>query len=104
VIAVASPEGTPALWRLREGEAPTRWSVRDGVALPTGPSAAVVFGDALVYESDGALHALGFDGAPRRALRGLGLPVLVPGAATLLAQDAQHRTLTLSPRDLEAAP
>lgn len=101
VITVASPEGTPALYRLRDDGAPVRWALPPDTPLPTGPSAPVVFGDALVYESDGALHALGFDGTRRRSLPRVGLPVLVAGAPALLAQDAQRRTLTLTARDLE---
>lgn len=103
VITVASPDGTPALYRLRDDAPPVRWELPANTALPTGPSAPVVFGDALVYESDGALHTLGLDGVARRTLQGVGLPVLVAGAPTLLAQDAQHRTLVLSPRDLDRA-
>jgi len=103
VIVVASPEGTPGLWRLRDDAPPSPWTVPAGTPLPTGPSAPVVFGDALVYESDGALHALGFDGARRRTHPALGLPVLVAGSAALLAQTPQHRAVTLSPRDLEPA-
>lgn len=100
VITVASPEGTPGFYRLREGTAPQRWMLPADTPLPTGPTAAVVFGDSLVYESDGALVALGFDGSRRKRLAGAGLPVLVTGAPTLLAHDARGRTLTLGPRDL----
>lgn len=102
VITVASPEGTPGLWRIRPDAPPARWELPADTALPTGPSAPVVFGDMLVYESDGALHALGFDGVRRRALPGVSLPVLTVGAPALLAHDARHQPVTLLPRDLDA--
>lgn len=103
VIAVASPDGAPGLWRLRDDAPPAPFAVPAGTALPTGPSAPVVFGDALVYESDGALHALGLDGTRRRTLPALGLPVRVAGAPAILAQTPQRGAVTLSPRDLEVA-
>jgi hypothetical protein len=102
VITVASPEGTPGLWRIRPDAPPARWDLPADTALPTGPSAPVVFGDMLVYESDGALHALGFDGTRRRSLPGVGLPVLTVGSPALLAHDARHQPVTLLPRDLDA--
>jgi hypothetical protein len=102
VITGASPECTPALWRIRPDAPPTRWELPADTALPTGPSAPVVFGDLLVYESDGALHTLGFDGTRRRALPGVSLPVLTVGSPTLLAHDARHQPVTLLPRDLDA--
>jgi hypothetical protein len=104
VLLVASPEGTPAFYRVREGEAPARWVLPSDTPLPTGPTAPVLFGDAVVYESDGALCTLGLNGARRGCLPGLGLPVRPPGAATLLAQDAHHGLRALRPGDLEAPP
>jgi len=101
ILVVASPEGTPAFYRLREGTPPHRWHLPADTPLPTGPTAPVIFGDAVVYESDGALYTLGFDGTLRGARRGTGLPVYVPGAPTLLTQDAQHHLFLATPRDLE---
>ncbi|MBI5516832.1 MAG: hypothetical protein HY909_23810 [Deltaproteobacteria bacterium] len=101
VLLVASSDGTPAFYRLREGAAPARWALRADTPLPTGPTAPVVFGDALVYESDGALVSLGLDGVLRGRLAGVGLPVLVPGAAAVLTQDAQRGVTARSLRDLE---
>lgn len=101
VVVVASPEGTPSLYRVREGEAPRRWALPAGTPLPTGPSAPVVFGDALVFEDEAGLHALGFDGAARRTLAGVHGPVLARGGAALIAQRGTE-LLRLSARDLEA--
>ncbi len=101
VLVVASPEGTPAFYRIRDGAAPARWEVAPDTPLPTGPSAPVIFGDAVVYESDGALHTLGFDGVSRGSLRGVGLPVHVPGAPTLFTRDATGAVTSLTPRELE---
>lgn len=101
VLVVASPDGTPGMYRLRPDAPPVRWELPLNTPLPTGPSSPVVFGDALVYESDGALHTLGFDGVRRKSLPRMSLPVLVMGAPTLIAHDEAHRTVTLSSRDLE---
>jgi len=101
VLVVASPEGTPSFYRLREGAPPARWDLPSDTPLPTGPTAPVIFGDAVVYESDGALRTLGLDGTLRGSLAGVGLPVYVPGAPTLLTQDAQRRVTPAAPRDLE---
>lgn len=101
VLAVASPEGTPAFYRLREGAPPARWNLPADVPLPTGPTAPVIFGDAVVYESDGALHTLGLDGVLRGSQRGVSLPVYVPGSPTLLTHDAQHAVTFVAPRELE---
>ena len=101
VLVVASPEGTPSFYRLREGSPSARWNLPSDTPLPTGPTAPVIFGDAVVYESDGALRTLGLDGALRGSLAGVGLPVYVPGAPTLLTQDARHRLTLAAPRDLE---
>ncbi len=101
VLMVASPEGTPAFYRLRDGAPPARWNLPPDTPLPTGPTAPVIFGDAVVYESDGALRTLGLDGVLRGSLRGVGLPVHVPGAATLLTHDARGNLTAAAPRDLE---
>jgi hypothetical protein len=101
VLVVASPEGTPSFYRLRDGAPPARWNLPSDTPLPTGPTAPVIFGDAVVYESDGALRTLGLDGTLRGSLAGVGLPVHVPGAPTLLTQDAQRRVTLAAPRDLE---
>lgn len=100
VVFVASPEGRPALYRVRIGEAPRVWSLPPGSPLPTGPGAPVIFGDALVFEDEAGLHALGLDGSARRSLPGVRLPVLSADRRTLLA----HRDgalLRLTARDLE---
>lgn len=101
VLVVASPEGTPAFYRLRDGAAPTRWSLPAETPLPTGPTAPVIFGDAVVYESDGALVSLGLDGALRGSQRGVALPVYVPGAPSLLTQNARRGVTFVTPRELE---
>jgi hypothetical protein len=101
VVVVASPEGSPRLFRLRDGAAPEAWALPSDTPLPTGPGAPVVFGDALVYESDGALCTLGFDGVLRGVHRGVGLPIHPPGAPTLVTQDPAHRVAAATPGDLE---
>lgn len=103
VVTVASPEGHPALYRVRAGEAPRPWALPPGSPLPMGPGAPVVFGDALVFEDEAGLHALGLDGAPRRSLPGVRHPVLSGDGLAVLA----HRDgalVRLSARDLEASP
>lgn len=103
VVVVASPDGAPALYRVREGEAPRPWVVPPGSPLPTGPGAPVVFGDALVFEDEAGLHALGLDGSRRRSLPGVHLPVLAADGLEVLAQrgDALVR---VTARDLEVTP
>jgi len=103
VVAVASPEGHPSLYRVRVGEAPRRWALPPGSPLPTGPGAPLVFGDALVFEDEAGLHALGLDGSARRSLPGVRHPVLSGDGLAVLA----HRDgalVRLSARDLEASP
>lgn len=86
VIFVASPDGRPEFWRVREGAPARRWAeVGAGVPFPTGPSAPVVFGDALVFEDETGVHSLGLDGTLRRSLPGLHNPVLSPHRAALFA-------------------
>ncbi len=102
VVVVASPEGTPSLYRVREGEAPRPWVLPPGSPLPTGPGAPVVFGDALVFEDEAGLHALGLDGVARRSLPGVHGPVLSRDGVTLFAQRGAT-LLRLGVRDLEVA-
>ena len=102
VVFVASTDGTPALWRQRDGEAPARWALPAETALPTGPTAPVIFGAWMVYESDGSLCALGLDGVAHTSRRGLGLPLHVAGSPTMLAQSPDGTLTTLRPGDLEA--
>lgn len=100
-VVVASPDGAPALYRVREGEAPRRWELPAGSPLPTGPSAPVVFGDALVFEDESGLHALGLDGSPRRGWSGAHGLVASRDGSTLLTQRGAT-VLRLGARDLEA--
>jgi hypothetical protein len=70
--------------------------------LPTGPTAPVIFGAWMVYESDGSLCALALDGVSHTSRRGLGLPLHVAGSPTMLAQSPDGTLTTLRPGDLEA--
>lgn len=85
VVVVASPEGHPALFRVRVGEAPRPWVLPPGAPLPMGPNAPLVFGDALVFEDESGLHALGLDGTSRRSLPGVAHPVLSADGLGVLA-------------------
>jgi hypothetical protein len=106
VIVVASPEGTPALYRLREGRAPERWTLAPETPLPTGPSAVVVRDRTLVYESDGAVHSLSLDGARGPSLSGASLPMLSSDGASVLVHETDTlrvRAFSLSPARVEAS-
>ncbi len=100
VVVVASSDGRPALFRLRQGQPPQRWVVPPGTPLPTGPTAPVWVDSTLVYESDGALQSLRPDGT-YVTLPGLSLPVR-GGATPVLAQDPTNHLTPLTRRDLGA--
>jgi len=85
VVVVASPEGHPALFRVRGAEAPRPWVLPPGSPLPMGPNAPVVFGDALVFENETGVHSLGLDGSPRRSIPGVRHPVLSADGRSVLA-------------------
>ncbi|MBL8683178.1 MAG: hypothetical protein JNK05_28680 [Myxococcales bacterium] len=90
VLVVASPAGTPAFYRVREGREPERWELPSETPLPTGPGAAVVVDRTLVYQSDGAVVSLGLDGALRASLEGRSLPVLSADGTRILLHEAQR--------------
>lgn len=98
VVVVASPEGTPSLYRVRPGEAPRRWETPPDATLPGGgPTAPVVFGDTLVFEDGEGLRTLVIDGPARgrsSAIAGAFRPVARPGGRGFVAQR----------RDLASAP
>lgn len=102
VVVVASPEGRPALFRVRVGEAPRPWVLPPDSPLPMGPNAPLVFGDALVFEDESGLHALGFDGTGRRSLPGVVHPVLSADGLGVLALRGGS-LLRLSAVDFEVA-
>ncbi len=102
VVLVASPEGHPALYRVRAGEAPRPWVLSTEGPLPMGPNAPLVFGDALVFEDESGVHSLGLDGSRRRSFEGARHPVLSADGRSVLA----HRDgalLRWTAADLEAA-
>lgn len=104
VLVAASPEGSASFWRLRPGSPAQRWDLPADTPMPTGVTAPVLFGDAVVYESEGALRVLGLDGRLRRSLPGVPVALHRAGRAALVAQDARRRVVTLRPSDLEPSP
>lgn len=90
VLVVASPTGTPAFYRVREGREPERWELPSETPLPTGPGAAVVIDRTLVYQSDGAVVSLGLDGALRTSMQGRSLPVLSADGTRILVHESQQ--------------
>jgi hypothetical protein len=95
VLVVASPTGTPAFYRVREGRAPERWNLAPDTPLPTGPSAAIVVDQTIVYQSDDAVVSLGLDGVLRASLHDRSLPVLSADGARVLVHTSRREALTV---------
>jgi hypothetical protein len=95
VLVVASPTGTPAFYRVREGRAPERWELAPDTPLPTGPSAAIIVDRTIVYQSDDAVVSLGLDGSLRASLRDRSLPVLSSDGARVLLHASRREAWTV---------
>ncbi len=87
VLVVASPDGTPGLYRVREGRAPEAVSLPAETPLPTGPAAAVIVGRTMHYQSDGAVVSLSLDRFTHSQRSGASLPVLSADRARVLVHD-----------------
>ncbi|MDP3274428.1 MAG: hypothetical protein Q8Q09_04485 [Deltaproteobacteria bacterium] len=105
VIFVASAEGSPAMFRVRDSGAAHRWMLPPNVPLPTGPSAPVMVGDAMVYESDGAVFRLGLDGSDRGTLPGYSLPIRMLDDTVFVQRRGEYSATnaTVAPRALITA-
>lgn len=105
VVLVASVDGAPGLFRVPVGGTPARVTVPAGAALPEGPSAPMVFGDALVFEDARGLRTLSLRDGASRLVPGLHHPVLAEGA--ILGQrlgDVSRPTALTTLRAAELAP
>lgn len=75
VVFVASPEGSPSLYRQHGAQPPRAMPLARGEPFPTGPAAPIVVGSTLIFEDERGLHTRSLVDASRSDVAGVRLPV-----------------------------
>lgn len=97
VVFVASPEGSPTLYRRHGAQPPTAITLERGAAFPTGPAAPFVVGTTLVFENEGGLHTRSLTDGTRTDHPGVRQPVAWTASQVVLVHRGDGRGTELVP-------